>query len=286
MVQKRNHRVSATHTRARVRGVEVPVVNLSLGGACLAVPGVLPPRAASLTFTLEHPYLDDVAEVRAEVVWASRAVNESARVGVRFVELPPNERTVVRRCMLAEYGHAVWGKPGARRPIGYVVPTGQEAWGVYDEAVRELARLRRQAGRLLLRVGDGPEAEVATFARAAAQVFGLSALPRITPALDADRREQPSLNGSSVFDQGRLVGYVARTGESWAFFDAEREPLGFMTLDPAGEWRVVVFGDNEDGSLDLRRAGSYPDALAAAFSLETPPQLRSCVFRPARMLAE
>ncbi len=298
MVHKRNHRVNATHTRARVRGVEVPVVNLSLGGACLALPGALPPTSVSLTLTLEHPYLDESAEVQAEVVWASRAANTSAnapgntpghaRAGLRFLELQPTERTLLRRCMLAEYGHAVWTAPDAKRPVGYVVSTGSEAWGIYDQAVREVGKLRREAGRLQLRVGGSPEAEVATFAKAAAQAFGLPRPPRIEPALDAPDAPTapsvPSLSGSSVFDDGRPVGYVARTGESWSFFDVEREPLGFMTLAPSGEWRVVVFGSNEDESLDVRRAPSYPDALAAAFSLSAPPGLRSTVFQPARLL--
>lgn len=289
MVQKRNHRVTATHTRARVRGVELPVVNLSLGGACLSVPGALPPPAASITLELAHPYLDETAEVRAEVVWASRSANASvdgqARAGVRFLELRADERTLLRRCMLAEYGHAVWAAADAKRPVGYVVPTGGDAWGLYDAAVREVGRMRRVDGRLLLRLGSGDaETETPAFAQAAAEAFGLPHPPRIEPALDAPPRELPSLSGSTVLDDGRPVGYVARTGESWSFFDLAREPLGFMTLASGGEWRVVVLGTNEDGSLDLRRATSYPDALAAAFSLSTPPGLRSTVFQPARLL--
>ncbi len=286
MVQKRNHRVPATHTRARVRGVEVPVVNLSLGGACLALPGALPPRSAALTLTLEHPYLDEAAEVRAEVVWASRAANTSAaqaQAGVRFVELQPAERTVLRRCMLAEYGHGVWTSPDAKRPVGYVVSTGTDAWGVYDQAVREVGKLRRDGGRLLLRAGGGGEVVVASFARAAEEAFGLPRPPRIEPALDVPARELPSLSGSCVLDGARTVGYVARTGESWSFFDVHREPLGFMTCAD-GQWRVVVIGADEEGAFDVRRAGSYPEALAAAFALEHPPGLRSTVFQPTSLL--
>lgn len=286
MVQKRNHRVAAASTRARVRGVEVPVVNLSLGGACLALPGE-PPRA-NLTFELElqHPHLAQAAQVQAQIVWSSaRSPNAPAQAGVRWTALAPAERVLVRRCMLAEYGHGVW-TPDAPRPIGYVVPVGAEAWGLFDHDLREQGKLRRADGRLLLRAGAADEVQTPSFAQAAARAFGLSAAPRLEPALDEPPRALPSLSGSCVLDDGRPVGYVARAGESWSFFDLQREPLGFMTLAPGGEWRVVALGCNDDGSLDLRRAPSYPDALAAAFSLANPPGLRSTVFQPARLLDE
>lgn len=293
MVQKRNHRVPASSTRARVAGFELPVLNLSLGGACLAVADGIE-EGAPFTLELAHPHLDDAAAVQAEVVWRAPA----ARAGVRFLDLSLEARTLVRRCMLAEYGHAVWTT--APRPVGYVVPTKPATWGVYDHAVVEVAQLSRGAGgRLLLRTPEALTA-CATVSDAAMRAFGLPRPPRLDPPLDPTKdagpppaatpapptpapATLPNLTGSSVLAAGRSVGFVARTGESWSFFDAARNPLGFMTLVD-GEWRVVVLGSNDDGSLDLRRAPSYPDALAAAFSLATPPELRSAVFRPTSLL--
>lgn len=297
MVQKRNHRVQAARTSARLRGHEVPVVNLSLGGACLALSEGLT-ADASFTVELEHPHFTGSAALRAEVVWSRPAdassvcpasTNAAAHAGIRFLGLNAVERTQLRRCMLAEYGHAVWSGDGTGRPVGYVVPVNSTSWGLFDQAVHQVGTLRRDGARLLLGTETRPETEVPTFGEAAARAFDLPRPPRLDPPLDRsvapDPRPLPNLSGSCVFDGNRAIGYVARVGESWSFFDAQREPLGFMT-QAAGEWRVVVLGSNEDESLDLRRAHSYPEALAAAYSLEQPPMLRSTVFQPQRLLDE
>ncbi|MCO5170557.1 MAG: PilZ domain-containing protein [Planctomycetes bacterium] len=286
MVQKRNHRVAAARTRARVAGRDVPVVNLSLGGACLALEGPLP-ADAEVELELEHPHLPERTALRGEVVW-SRA----PQAGVRFVGLEAAQRTHLRRCMLAEYGHGVWASPSAERPVGYVAPIGPGRWGLFDQAVRQVGELRRDGAMLVLQADGQGSLTVPGVPEAAMRCFGLPRHPRLHPPLELDPpapapaapSDAPSLSGSAVLDGARVVGYVARTGESWSFFDAAREPLGFMTVGQDGAWRVVVLGDNEDGSLDLRRAGSYPDALAAAFALTEPPGLRSTVFQPTHLL--
>lgn len=297
MVQKRNHRVQAARTSARLGGLEVPVVNLSLGGACLALSEGLDAEAP-FTLELEHPHFTGSAALRAEVVWSRPATpasvhsNVAAHAGIRFLGLNAVERTQLRRCMLAEYGHAVWTGDGTGRPIGYVVPVNATSWGMFDHSIRQVGTLRRDGARLLVATETRPETEVPTFAEAAARAFGLPRPPRLDPPLDRiadlilEPKPLPNLSGSLVLDDCRPIGYVARVGESWSFFDTQREPLGFMTLAPSGEWRVVVLGTNEDESLDLRRANSYPEALAAAYSLENPPMLRSTVFTPRRLLDE
>lgn len=285
MVQKRNHRVSASRTRARVAGRNVPVVNLSLGGACLALEDA--PADATVELELEHPHLAERVAFRGEVVWA-----RAPQAGVRFVGLEAAQRTLLRRCMLAEYGHAVWASPSAERPVGYVAPIGEQRWGLFDQAVRQVGELRRDGAMLVLSADGQSPLTVPGAPEAAARCFGLPRHPRLHPPLDLTPPAPaepaptglPSLAGSAVLDGARVVGYVARTGESWSFFDPAREPLGFMTLSGEGEWRVVVLGDNDDGSLDLRRASSYPEALAAAYGLAEPPGLRSTVFQPARLL--
>jgi hypothetical protein len=287
VVQKRNHRVPASSTRARVAGLDVPVVNLSLGGACLAVADGL--DGGPFLLELKHPHLPETAAVRAEVVWST----PTERAGVRFLDLDPEQRALVRRCMLAEYGHAVWAAAGATRPVGYVVPTKPGVWGIYDQHVTEVGQLRRDGGRLMVRTAD-VLSPAATVGEAVMKAFGLPRAPRLDPPLDPTKDPgappssppapaAPTLTGSAVLDGPRTVGFVARTGTSWSFFDAGKSPLGFMT-QADGEWRVVVFGSNDDGSLDLRRAPTYPDALAAAFSLAAPPTLRSATFQPTALL--
>lgn len=287
--QKRNHRVPASSTVAVVAGFDVPVVNLSLGGACLAgADGI--EAGSPFLLELKHPHLPETAAVQAEVVWSA----PTERAGVRFLDLDPAQRTLVRRCMLAEYGHAVWATPGAARPVGYVVPTKPGTWGIYDQDVAEVGQLRRDGARLLVRTADSLS-PAATVGEAVMRAFGLARAPRIDPPLDPTQDaapappeaprppEAPTLTGSAVLVGAQTVGFVARTGTSWSFFDTRKDPLGFMT-QADGEWRVVVLGQNEDGSLDLRRAPTYPDALAAAFSLDAPPALKSAVFRPTSLL--
>lgn len=280
-VPKRNHRVAARSTRARVRGRETAVVNLSLGGACLEVdlqPG--PP----LSVTLRHPHLLEQADLRADLVWAA-----DGKAGLRFHDPGEQQRLLLRRCMLAEHGHGVWTSQEASRPVGYIVATKAGEWGLFDPHVRKVADLRRvDVGLLLAREGGAPEV-VTGFSEAAARAFELARAPWIDPPLAEDRPPplgpaQPRLTGSAVLHERRVVGYVARTGESWSFFDARREPLGFMTQRPGGAWKVVVLGTNEDGSVDLRAAPSYPQALAAAFALSSPPELTSTTFEPAALL--
>jgi hypothetical protein len=279
--QKRSHRVTARSTRVRIRGREAAVVNLSLGGACLEVdlaPG--PP----LSLTLRHPHLLEQADLRADVVWAA-----DGKAGLRFHEPAEEQRLLLRRCMLAEHGHGVWTGREAARPVGYIVATKPGEWGLFDPQVRRVAGLRKvDVGLLLSR--EGAPAEVAPgFAEAAARAFELARAPWLDPPLVLERPAplgpaQPRLTGSVVLHERKVVGYVARTGASWSFFDPQREPLGFMTLQPGGAWKVVVLGSNDDGSLDLRAAPSYPEALAAAFALRAPPELTSTTFEPAALL--
>lgn len=290
MRQKRNHRVPAAGTRARIRGLDTPVVNLSLGGACLVVAEGLAQPDARFPLELGHPHVPEKAALQAEVVWAA-GEDGAAKAGVRFLGLGAKEKLLLRRCMLAEYGHGVWATPGADRPVGYVVPIGNETWGLFDLVVKQVAVLRREGVKLLLAVEGRPEVPVPSLADAAARAFGLPRAPRIHPPLERSAEgpaeaappDVPSFSGSSIVHQGRIIGYVARTGESWSFFDAQREPLGFMTQAGA-QWRVVTLGTNEDGSLDVKRTASYPEALAAAFGLDDPPELRGTVFQPVRLL--
>jgi hypothetical protein len=278
---KRSHRVAARSTRAWIGGRELPVVNLSIGGACVEVSAAL--AAEPFPLALHHPHLLEPAHVRADVVWV-RGKGSDGKAGIRFLDLGVDERLLLRRCMLAEHGHAVWGFK-AQRPIGYLVPTRAGEWGIYDTLVQRVADVRREEGRLLLAREGGAPAPTPSFVEAAARAFDLPRAPRIEPPITEDERPAPArLSGSAVLHAGRGVGYVARTGESWSFFDAGREPLGFMTVAPGGAWRVVMLGSNEDGSLDLRAASSYPEALAAAFSLASPPELRSMTFEPAALL--
>lgn len=296
MVQKRNHRVPAARTSARLRGQEVSVVNLSLGGACLALREGLAADAAPFVVELEHPHFSGAAALRAEVVWSRPAdapSNAALHAGIRFLALNAVERTQLRRCMLAEYGHAVWGGgEHTGRPVGYVVPVNPTSWGLFDHAIKQVGTLRRDGARLLLGTETVPETEVPTFAEAAARAFGLPRQPRLDPPLDKiadlilEPKPLPNLSGSCVLDGARPIGYVAKVNQSWSFFDVQREPLGFMTLGKTGEWCVVVLGSNEDESLDLRRAPSYPEALAAAYGLSDPPMLKSTVFSPRRLLDE
>ncbi len=295
MRQKRNHRVPAQGTRARIRGLDTPVVNLSLGGACLVVAEGLAQQDARFPLELGHPHVPEKAALQAEVVWTT-GDDGGAKAGVRFLGLGAKEKLLLRRCMLAEYGHGVWATPGADRPVGYVVPIGNETWGLFDLVVKQVAVLRREGAKLLLALaGPGSqvhaEVPVPSLAEAAARSFGLPRAPRIHPPLERSAEgpaeaappDVPSFSGSSVIHRGQIIGYVARTGESWSFFDAQREPLGFMTQ--AGvQWRVVTLGANEDGSLDVKRTASYPEALAAAFGLDDPPELRGTVFQPVRLL--
>ena len=287
--QQRTHRVTAASTRVRLaNGLELPVVDLSLGGACLATREVLAGHE-QLFFELRHPHLPGPASLRAEVVW-SRHVDgpgSRARAGVRFVDLNGVDRLRVRRCMLAEFGHGIYvnepQRPGQppRPPLGYLVPTGADRWSVYDGELQRVADLRRAAGRLHLERSERASVRAASAADAAAQAFELERLPRLDPPLEL----LEPIPGSAVLEGGRPIGYVACTGGStWSFFDLEREPLGFMTRGDDDAWRIVVFGSNEDGSLELRQATSYPDALAAAFGLAQPPELRSTTFRPAQLL--
>jgi hypothetical protein len=272
----------------------VPVVNLSLGGACIATS----PGASSVELTIEHPHLPETASLRAEVVW-SRPSQGKPQAGVRFLEPGPAERTLLRRCMLAEYGHAVWATPYADRPVGYVVPTSDDAWGMFDQGVRQVGTLRREGALLFLRVqGADTDVIVPGFAEAAGRAFGLPRAPRIHPAIEAQPgltitspvgpapSALPTLHGSTVHDAGRAVGYVAKVKESWSFFDPRREPMGFMTRAESGAWNVVILGADEDSEVVVKSAASYPDAIAAAFSLAQPPDLRSVVFKPARLLDE
>jgi len=85
-----------------------------------------------------------------------------------------------------------------------------------------------------------------------------------------------------VHAKGDTVGYVALTSDgTWSFYGPSKQPLGYMNRDGDGPWRIVLLGDNDDGSLELREAHSYPNAVAVAFGLEAMPQLRSTVFKPA-----
>lgn len=290
MAQKRNHRVPASGTKARIRGLDTPVVNLSLGGACLVVAETLAQPDARFPLELGHPHVPERAALQAEVVWAA-GEDGKARAGVRFLGLGPKEKLLLRRCMLAEYGHGVWATAGADRPVGYVVPIGSETWGLFDLMVKQVAVLRRDGVKLLLAPTGGAEVPVPSLAEAAARAFGLPRAPRIHPPLERSAEgpaeaappDVPSFSGSTVHHKGKVLGYVAKTGESWSFFDARREPLGFMTQAGA-QWRVVTLGATEDEALDVKRTGSYPEALAAAFELDGPPELRGTVFQPVRLL--
>ena len=82
MRQKRNHRVPAAGTRARIRGLDTPVVNLSLGGACLVVAEGVAQQDARFPLELGHPHVPEKAALQAEVVWTT-ADDGSAKAGVR-----------------------------------------------------------------------------------------------------------------------------------------------------------------------------------------------------------
>ncbi len=278
---KRPHRVAGRQARARLLTTgreELPVLDLSLGGACLALEEVLPGRER-VRLELRHPHLAAPAALRAEVVWSRRAAEGSpARAGLRFLELTAPQRLALRRCMLAEHGHAVIAEDGA--VAGYLVQTGPAAWGCFDREVRRVAELLREEDGLFL-AREGSKAKVPSVIAAAGRAFGLTSPPQLDPAVELG---EPELQGSAVHAHGAHVGYVASTGETtWSFFDPQREPLGFMTRDE-GLWRVVLLGSSDDGALELRRADSYPAALAAAFRLAAPPELRTAVFRPAHRL--
>lgn len=89
-----------------------------------------------------------------------------------------------------------------------------------------------------------------------------------------------TIQGSAVVDGGETIGFVALTGKrTWSVYDPDQQQIAVLSNE-AAKFTIFWLGARPEDSLEFLEADSYPAALAAAFDLDHPPQLRSALISP------
>ncbi|MBX3468760.1 MAG: hypothetical protein KF878_17965 [Planctomycetes bacterium] len=92
--------------------------------------------------------------------------------------------------------------------------------------------------------------------------------------------EPAGLQGSAVVVGGETLGFVALTGKrTWSVYDPRQQQIAVLSSE-AGKFTIFWLGARPEDSLEYLLADSFPAALAAAFDLDQPPQLRTALISP------
>lgn len=92
--------------------------------------------------------------------------------------------------------------------------------------------------------------------------------------------EPTTIQGSAVVVDGEPIGFVALTGtRTWSVYDPRQQQIAVLSSEQ-GTFTIFWLGGKPEDSLEYLRADSFPAALAAAFDLDHPPQLRSALISP------
>ncbi|MCO5166509.1 MAG: hypothetical protein M9894_09110 [Planctomycetes bacterium] len=99
---------------------------------------------------------------------------------------------------------------------------------------------------------------------------------------DGAPAEPAALQGSAVVVAGETIGFVALTGKrTWSVYDPQQQQIAVLSSE-AGKFTIFWLGGRPEDSLEYLLADSFPAALAAAFDLDHPPQLRTALISPLR----
>jgi hypothetical protein len=93
-----------------------------------------------------------------------------------------------------------------------------------------------------------------------------------------------TLSGSAVVVNGEVIGFVALTGKrTWSIYDPQQRQTAVLSNEGA-KFTIFWLGGKPEESLESLEADSFPAALAAAFDLAHPPELRSAAISPQQRL--